>query len=262
MNRTQRSAMITGALITFSMALPVLAQTAQDVPESTKTLWQHIQSGGPLMIPIFFVSVAVVALSVYGFVFLIPEKKMLTPQLVPPLQDAIDRLDLAEAQRICTATPSLLTNILNAGLERASDGIIDVPSMEKAMEEASVEETAVGLKIISYLSISAQIAPMLGLLGTVTGMISAFELIGKGAMGRPEVLADSIGVAMITTATGLMVGIPAMFLYFYLKGRYTTNVTRMTRILGNLLHRLMNTAAQAETSGTTAPIGDLAEPQR
>jgi biopolymer transport protein ExbB len=107
--------------------------------------------------------------------------------------------------------------------------------MEKAMEEASVQETAGGLKPINYLSIIAQIAPMLGLLGTVSGMIKAFQKIGLGGMGEPEKLAGDIGEAMVTTATGLVIGIPAMFFYFFLKSKYMSNVASLARVLGNLL---------------------------
>jgi biopolymer transport protein ExbB len=60
---------------------------------------------------------------------------------------------------------------------------------------------------------------MIGLLGTVSGMISAFQTIGRGGMGRPELLAGDIGEALITTATGLVIGIPAMIAYFVIKNR-------------------------------------------
>jgi biopolymer transport protein ExbB len=125
-------------------------------------------------------------------------------------------------------------------MQRLTDGTLDTESMEKAMEEASVEETSAGLKPINYLSIVAQIAPMLGLLGTVSGMIKAFDKIGQGGMGKPELLAADIGEAMITTATGLIIGIPAMFFYFFLKSKYLSNVSKLARYLGNLTHTLIS----------------------
>ena len=120
--------------------------------------------------------------------------------------------------------------------------MIDIDSMEKAMEAASVHEITAGLKPINYLSIIAQIAPMLGLLGTVSGMIKAFQKIGLGGMGKPELLASNIGEAMITTAAGLIIGIPAMFFYFYLKSRYMSNVSQLTRVLGTLSHQMVAAA--------------------
>jgi len=214
-------------------------------PEQTTTLLGLLRQGGILMFPLGLLSVATIALAVYGFLA-VREGNMLTPQLVPPLQDALGKAHLDEAITLCEGTPSLLTNVLNAGLQRISDGVLDMPSLEKAMEEASVEETQSGLKTISYLSIIAQIAPMVGLLGTVSGMIKAFAKIGKGAMGKPEVLAADIGEALVTTATGLIIGIPAMFLYFFLKSRYTTNVTKLGRVVGNLSHHLVAASRRQE----------------
>ena len=106
------------------------------------------------------------------------------------------------------------------------------------MEEASVEEVSAGMKPLGYLSIVTQVAPMFGLLGTVTGMIGAFDKIGMGQMGSPEKLADNIGEAMITTAAGLIVAIPAMFAYFGFKAHYTANISRISTLLGDLTFHL------------------------
>lgn len=242
------------------------AEEAQVEVEQSTTLIGLLKQGGLLMWPLGLLSVATIALGIYGFL-IVRENKMLTPELVPQLQESLDHLRLDEAVSTCNGTPSLLTNVLNAGLQRISDGVLDVPSMEKAMEEASVEETSGGLKTISYLSIIAQIAPMVGLLGTVSGMIKAFQKIGKGAMGKPEVLAADIGEALVTTATGLLIGIPAMFLYFYLKNKYTSNVTRLGRVLGNLSHHLVAASRRAESGelpvepvDTAGAYEDSAEP--
>ena len=75
------------------------------------------------------------------------------------------------------------------------------------------------LRWIQYLNVIATIAPMVGLLGTVSGMIGAFQTIATGGMGKPELLAGDIGEALITTATGLTIGIPAMIFYFVLRNR-------------------------------------------
>jgi biopolymer transport protein ExbB len=75
------------------------------------------------------------------------------------------------------------------------------------------------LRWIQYMNVIATIAPMVGLLGTVSGMIGAFQTIATGGMGKPELLAGDIGEALITTATGLTIGIPAMIFYFMLRNR-------------------------------------------
>lgn len=251
----------TVVLLGFALALvavPAFAQADAAAAAGTKTtlldLWKV---GGVIMYPLLGLCIGAVTIAVYGYMNT-PEKKMLTPHVVPQIQDALDKLDLHEVQSICNANPSLLTNILSAGVQRVGeDGTVDVALMEKAMEEASVEETSAGLKTISYLSIIAQLSPMLGLLGTVTGMIKAFDAISKGGMGKPDALAGNIGEAMITTAAGLIVGIPAMFSYFHLKSRYTANVARLSRVLGNLTHRLSEALRRSATGAASVRTGGV-----
>jgi biopolymer transport protein ExbB len=209
------------------------------------TLWDMWVVGGPCMWPLGATSVLALGLAIYGFI-VIRTDKMMRPDLIPQLQEAFNRLNLDEANNICNGAPCTLTNILGSGLKRISDGVLDVESMEKAMEEASVEETNEGLKPLNNLSVCAQVAPMLGLLGTITGMIGAFNKIGMGAMGDPEKLADDIGEAMITTAFGLMIAIPAMFAYFYLKAKYMSLMSKMSRVIGNLMHHLVVSSRRAE----------------
>jgi biopolymer transport protein ExbB len=246
MTKTKKITIVAGlALCIAAFTVPLFAQEVADavaaVAAPSKTTFMDIlKQGGMLMYPLAICFIATLGLGVYGFI-IARDKKMLTPELIPPLDDALSSLNIGQAKTTCASNPGLMTNILGAGLQRLGEQEIfldDISSMEKAMEEASIEETASGLKSISYLSIIAQISPMLGLLGTVSGMIKAFQKIGEGGMGKPELLAGNIGEAMVTTATGLIIGIPAMFLYFYLKGKYNTNVTRLGRVLGNLLHTL------------------------
>jgi len=255
LRQTRKTIVLLGFALAFA-AIPAFAQADVGVGSKT-TLWDLWKVGGIIMYPLLGLCIGAVTLAVYGYMNT-PEKKMLTPHLVPQLQEAIDKLDLHEVQSICNANPSLLTNILAAGVQRVGDdGVVDVAVMEKAMEEASVEEASAGLKTISFLSIIAQLSPMLGLLGTVTGMIKAFDAISKGGMGKPDTLAGNIGEAMVTTATGLIVGIPAMFAFFHLKSRYTTNVARLSRVLGNLTHRLSEALRRSSSGAASVRTGNL-----
>ena len=136
--------------------------------------------------------------------------------------------------------------IANCMKNALADAEINVEEVEKAMEEASVEEVSAGMKPLGYLSIVTQVAPMFGLLGTVTGMIGAFDKIGMGQMGSPEKLADNIGEAMITTAAGLIVAIPAMFAYFGFKAHYTANISRISSLLGDLTFHLKEGVRQSK----------------
>lgn len=224
-------------------AAPLVGVEETTIAQET-TLWGIILQGGITMFPLGLLSVAGIGLIIYGFM-IVRTDKMLKPELVPQLQDELASLDYEGAKNLCLSDPCLMTNILNAGLDRISDGVLDVGSMEKAMEEASVQEVTVGLRPISYLSIIAQIAPMLGLFGTVLGMIKAFQKISLGGMGNAELLAGNIGEAMVTTATGLVIAIPTMLFYFYLKTRFMANVSQLSRVLGNLTHHLVTASRRA-----------------
>lgn len=83
-----------------------------------------------------------------------------------------------------------------------------------------IEEAAIlPRQLIQYLNVIASISPMVGLLGTVSGMIGAFQIIAEGGMGKPELLAGKIGEALITTAAGLVIAIPAMVSFFVFRHR-------------------------------------------
>jgi biopolymer transport protein ExbB len=97
--------------------------------------------------------------------------------------------------------------------------------MEGAIAEAVGREEAQVSFWINFLSLFASISPMIGLLGTVSGMIGAFQKIGTGGMGKPELLAGNIGEALITTATGLIIAVPAIFAFFI----FRNNLSRIVR---------------------------------
>lgn len=250
----------------LATALVVLAQDAdqgQTADETAvaaenqvkkTTLWGLWKTGGWAMYPIGLMSVAGVGLIIYGFIST-KQDKMAKLELVPDIQQNIENLDFQAVDSICTGSPSVMTNILHAGISRISMDHMDVESIEKAMEEAAVEENTSGLKPINYLSIIASISPMCGLLGTVSGMIKAFNKMQFGGMGNPELLAGDIGEAMVTTAFGLVVGIPAMFFYFFLKNKFITNMSQIGRILGRLSHEmgLAFKRAGAGNGNVTAP---------
>ena len=251
MSRKIRTAISLALLFGAAALGPVRAQTpaapaapapaggapAAEPKKAEVTLWGMWKTGGWAMYPIALLSVAGVALAIYSFLAA-REDKMVQLGLVPTIQDQISRLDFRGVTSACVGSPGVMTNIVSAGMMRLADGLTDVESVEKAMEEAAVEETVTGLRPINYLSIIASTAPMFGLLGTVSGMIKAFNKIGLGGMGDPEKLAGDIGEAMITTAFGLIVGIPMMFFYFQLKSRFQSNMAKIGRVTGNLTHHL------------------------
>ena len=92
-------------------------------------------------------------------------------------------------------------------------------AVEDSMAEFTIRENAGHMTWISYLGLLGQIAPMLGLLGTVVGMLGAFSTLSLSGGADPSALAGDIGLAMVTTASGLIIAIPSVFFFFFFKNR-------------------------------------------
>ncbi|MFV0337473.1 MAG: MotA/TolQ/ExbB proton channel family protein [Chthoniobacterales bacterium] len=217
-------------------AEPATTAEVQSTPKKEMTLLQMLKVGGWTMWPLGLCSIAGIALTIWNALAVRPTK-MLDPAVVNDVNKHLRELDVHAAKTRCEATPCLIANVMHAGFERV-DREVSVSSIEKGMEEAAVEEIGSALVPINYISAVAVVAPMLGLLGTVSGMIRAFRAMALGGMGRPELLADNISEALITTATGLIIGIPTMVAYLYFKNRFTTIVASLNRITGNTIETL------------------------
>ena len=222
---------IMGATMTF-------AQGTEAVVQQTSLL-SLIKTGGWAMWPLGGFSVFMVTLIIQNFMNLRP-KVLLHSEQMPDLLDMMLNRKVKGALIYCRKNPSLFANTLGAGLERCLDGEaeIDFNKVKESIEEASIEQTSKLMKPIDYLSNIGASAPMLGLLGTVSGMIKAFNTMGTTGMGKPELLAANIGEALITTATGLVIAIPAMFFFFFFKKGFQKNLATLGRNIGFLFDAL------------------------
>ncbi|WOO41602.1 MotA/TolQ/ExbB proton channel family protein [Rubellicoccus peritrichatus] len=218
-------------------AADAAAQAAPAAPESV-SLIGLFKAGGWAMYVLLFLSICGVGLIIYNFL-MIREKAFLRPDLADELKPAMHNLHLDHAKKICDDNPTVITNIIYAGLERVDDEHLDPDAVKEAMEESSTEELAAPFVMINYLSIVATLSPMVGLLGTVSGMVKAFRAIAAQGMGQPQVLADNISEALITTASGLIVAIPAMFFYFFFKNRYGKIASRVSKLVGDLYYEMI-----------------------
>jgi len=125
--------------------------------------------------------------------------------------------DISAAQQTCQKHPSLLSFVLMHGLSELEFGW---SSVEKALEESLAEQSARLMRRIEYLSVIANVAPMMGLLGTVTGMIMAFrEVAATQGMASAPQLAQGIYSALVTTVGGLLVAIPSIAAYAIFRNR-------------------------------------------
>lgn len=201
------------------------ADAAAEAPKST-SLWDIIKTGGWAMWPLGACSVMVVTFVVLN-IRMVSRSNLLPPAIVAGATAAAAQRDVGQLHSLCTSKPCLFTNGLLAGLRKINpeDPAASKNDMENAIAEAVGREEAQVAFWINFLSLLTGVSPMIGLLGTVSGMIGAFQKIGMGGMGKPELLAGNIGEALITTATGLCIAIPAMFAYFV----FRNNLSRIVR---------------------------------
>jgi biopolymer transport protein ExbB len=174
-----------------------------------------VQSGGWLMVPILLCSVAAVAIIIERLWYL-RKKRIAPPQLVAQVQQALARKELTADQIAAVGKTSPLGRILAVGLLNMER---DREVMKDAIEEVGRHIVHELGRYLNTLGTIAAITPLLGLLGTVIGMIQVFAAITSFGVGDPTVLAGGISQALITTAAGLSIGIPALMFHRYFRGR-------------------------------------------
>jgi biopolymer transport protein ExbB len=251
---------------TFALAAPELLaqedgeveQAAEAAPEGESVL-ELIQIGGIPMYFLLALLMATIGLTIYNFMAL-REKAFLVPGVVDDLEPKMAGLDIQGARQMCEDNPAPVTNILLSGLDRATGETLDVETIEKAMEEASTDELAAPFGMVSYLNAIATISPMIGLLGTVLGMVQAFQNIAAQGFGQPQVLAEDIQMALITTAGGLIVALPAMLMYLFFKNRYTKLASGVSREVGDLFHTMVRGARGEITADDVGPAASESNP--
>ena len=157
------------------------------------------------------------------------------PELIDEIEALFEEEEYQEALELCESEPNFLTNILSAGLPKINAGF---EAMEKSMDEVAEEEAIKLHQKIGWLSLIGNIAPMLGLFGTVFGMIQAFNEIARlGATVTPADMADGISTALITTLFGLFVAMPALFFFFYFRNKVIKVSLEVTAIADDLVER-------------------------
>ena len=205
----------------------------EDVNGGEKSIIDMFQAGGWAMYPLTLLSIGGFGLIVYNFMAVRPEPILNTSATVQ-IDKALEELDIEKVKSICQESPSPTTSIIEAGMARVDVNNYDPEQVKEAIEESSAEELSGPFVLINYLSVVGSLSPMVGLLGTVSGMVKAFNVIEAEGAGSAQALAGNISEALITTATGMIVGIPAMFFFFFFKNRYGKITSRIGRIVGDL----------------------------
>lgn len=197
------------------------------------TLGELILKGGWLMIPIGLASILMLALALERFWAL--RWGRIVPNSI--WEDVRSKLAAGEVETARSGVSDgrfPVSRMLHSGLSQWEHQVDDV---SRALDEAGQREADDLLKGLPALQGIASVAPLLGLLGTVVGMIQAFFTVAKerGAMGNPELLAEGIGQALVTTAAGLSVAIPALVLFYAFRGRTKKLVRELDDIARGVL---------------------------
>ncbi len=204
------------------VASPLMAEAAEAATEPAKAtnLWQVFLAGGPMMIPLGILSVITVML-ILVFLFTMRRGCIVSGRYMQTADALIRKKDylglLAISNRHNEAVARVIQRTMDFLTKNPKATIIEARDI--AQTEGMRQASALNQQI-AYLADIGTIAPMLGLLGTVMGIVQSFGVIAVDAAAtRPTLLAQGIGEALIATATGLLIGIPAMAAYAYFRGR-------------------------------------------
>jgi len=218
-----------------------------------QSIWDFLMKGGPVIVPIAVCSLAALTVVVERLLVL-QRKRVIPPDFLPGVRAAFAEGGGA-ATDYCAAHPSPLANIFHAGLKRRG---ASPERREKAIEEAGAREIFVLRRRLRLLAVVAALAPVLGLLGTVFGMINAFQTVALAgdALGKTELLAKGIYEALITTAAGLVLAIPALICHHALSARVDRLVHDMDRVTVDFFDEL-----EAQTVGAATGAARIAPHQ-
>jgi biopolymer transport protein ExbB len=188
-------------------------------------MWEIVRAGGPVMWPIILCSIIAAAI-ILERLWTLQDKRVLPRELTAKIWHLIENNQVNDKVITALEQNSPLGRVLAAGLSnrhRPHDVIME------RLEDTGRHVIHELERFLNTLGTIAGITPLLGLLGTVTGIIKAFNAIQEGGIGDPRALSGGIAEALITTAAGLIVAIPALFAYRYLRGKVDAIVVEMEK---------------------------------
>ncbi len=223
------------------------AQDAGDLHSGSKSWWELFKTTGVVGIMLLIVSIGGVTLVIEHFVS-IRREKLAPPELVSELQTLLDEESYDEAIGLSDEYPCYLSTLLGSALRMRHAGYEEMIGI---LEQAAAEETFKVNAKISYLSLLGNVAPLLGLLGTVTGMISSFQVIEKLKAPTPKDLAVGVYESLVNTTLGLFLAIVFLTFFFVFKNK----VTALTLSVNlQAVDMLKNLAGQLTGHGTQQKV--------
>ena len=201
---------------------------------------EYFRQGGIFMYPLLFFSVLAATVAIERFIVFSKAKLNVSDFLTKIRKALLVNRNVKEAIKICEQSKGPVASVMKAGLLRYGHSREDI---EKTIENAALYELDRLEKRLGVLATTANVAPMLGFLGTVAGMIKSFATLAEQGLTNPAAVAVGISEALITTATGLIIAIPAQLVYNW----YTTKITRFVRDIETASNMLVETFSEMDS---------------
>jgi len=222
------------ALIFLGTHGSALAQEAEKKRTADPTIGELIAASGAIGIVIIILSVVALAIVIENFVSL-KRDKLAPPEIIDEIQALFEEEQFQEAMELCENEQNYFTRVCGAGIAKIGHPF---ETIEKSLEEMGDEESVKLHQKVGWLAVIANVAPMLGLLGTVQGMVQAFnQIAATGGQASPAELADGISKALLTTLFGLMVAIPTTAAFAFLRNRMVRTIIEVGAIMEDLFER-------------------------
>ena len=190
-------------------------------------MWEIIQKGGVVMYPILLCSVLSLAIFLERL-WSLREGRIIPKNFIKEVEEFIRMKKFNEAIALCSTSNSSIARIIYAGLKKAGKSKDEI---KEAVNEQGKQEAMELERFLTTLGTIAGVSPLLGLLGTVTGMIKTFNVLAiSKQLGDPGMLSAGISEALITTAAGLIVAIPSFIFYKYFTSKVDKLVVKMEGI--------------------------------
>ena len=239
----------------------MLAQSSEGAEAvQIQSVWDFITKGGIVMIPIGICSFVAVAVFIERLISL-RRSAIIPATFLPGLKKTLrkDPTDKAKAIAYCRTNGSAVANVFAAGIKKL-DGSIE--SIQQRIDEAGQREVLKLRRFLRVLSVIASVTPLMGLLGTIFGMIKAFQTvaISPDALGKTELLATGIYEAMITTAAGLSVAIPVLIAYHWISAKVDRLVMDIDSMSVEFLEDLADGSFQSAPDESSEVVAETAGP--
>jgi biopolymer transport protein ExbB len=233
--KTLQAKLLMSALPVITLVMTSGVALAQDSkPGQNETIADLLRASGVIGLCIIALSVVALAIIIENIVSL-KRDKLAPPELIDEIQALFEEGQYQEAMELCENEPNYFTRVCGAGIAKIGHHF---DTIEKALEEMGDEESIKLHQKVGWLALISNVAPMMGLLGTVSGMVEAFNTIASsGGQASPAELAGGISKALLTTMFGLIVAIPVTACFAFIRNRMVRSIIEVGAIIEDLFER-------------------------